>query len=239
MFCHFCNLPYDFAYRTKRVDGLVESVAVALNDPIQPAGHVLISGGTPRDEDFEYVQACYEAVIKAFPVPVDIMMVPAPGLLDVEWLNAIGVHQLSINLEIFDAKLARRVMRRKSELTQATYLSFIENAASILGPGRVRSMLMVGVEPTESTLLGVQAIAERGGVPVLSPFRPDPGTPMASAQPPSATVLSETFLRARDIATAAGSSLGPDCLPCSHNTLTFAVPGSDAVAHSHCEPVLV
>jgi len=240
MHCHFCDLPYEFKYRTKRIEGIVDSVQVALTDPLQRAGHVLISGGTPHEEDFDYVQQCYQAVITGFaPVPVDIMMVPAPGLLDVEWLASIGVHQLSINLEIYDATLARRIMRRKAELTQAAYLDFIEHATTVLGAGRVRSMLMVGVEPLESTLLGVRAIAERGGVPVLSPFRPDPSTPMAKALPPTSAVLREAYLRAREIAIAVGSDLGPDCLPCSHNTLTFAQDGIGTAFRAYRDPVLV
>ncbi len=79
--CTFCDLPYEFRYRTKNVDDLVESVKVALEDQIQPAHHVLISGGTPRPEDYDYQNGVYRAVASAFPgVDVDVMMVPMPGL---------------------------------------------------------------------------------------------------------------------------------------------------------------
>jgi hypothetical protein len=235
MACQFCNLPYDFAYRTKRVEGLVESVEVALSDAVQPAGHILISGGTPRREDFDYLHECYEAVLTAFPeVPADIMMVPLPGLLDVPELVRLGVTELSINIEIFDSALSRRIMRAKSDLGQREYLDFIEGAADALGPGRVRSMLLVGVEPVESTLKGVAAIAAAGGVPVLSPFRPDPGTPMRDHVLSSAAELSEVYLRAVDIAGEHGTVLGPRCGPCSHNTITLVgAEGADSVCHLH------
>lgn len=238
--CQFCNLPYDFKYRRKRVEGLIDSVERAISDEMQPAGHVLISGGTPRVEDYEYLQESYEAVITGFPgLPVDIMMVPFPGLLDVEWLNQIGVNELSINLEIFDVALSRRIMRRKSEMTPQYYLEFIEKAATVLGSGRVRSMLLVGIESQESTLAGVEAIARHGGVPVLSPFRPDPGTPMEKAPPPTAEELADTYLRARDIAVSLGTDLGPSCVPCSHNTLTFATGGIGSASQAYAEPYLV
>ncbi len=55
-------------------------------------------------------------------------------------------------------------MRHKYNQGLAFYLDYIEQAAAALGPGRVRSMLMVGLEPMEMTLAGVAAIAERGGV---------------------------------------------------------------------------
>ena len=46
--CRFCDLTVKHAYRKKDLDDLIETVAVALDDPVLPARHVLISGGTPR-----------------------------------------------------------------------------------------------------------------------------------------------------------------------------------------------
>jgi len=240
MACHFCNLPYEFRYRRKSVAGLVESVAVAASDPVQPAHHVLISGGTPRAEDFEYVQEVYEAVATGFPqLHVDVMMVPADGLLDVAWLDQIGIAEISINLEIFNRDIARRIMRRKADQGVDRYLDFLEEAAEVMGPGRVRSMLMVGLEPIEDTLAGVEAIAARGCVPVLSPFRPDPATPMAAAPVPDRQRFEEAYLRGKEIAHAHDVALGPNCVPCTHNTLTLAAEGSGEAEACNGWPVLI
>jgi Radical SAM superfamily len=240
MTCQFCDLPYEFRYRTKSVEGLVDSVATALSDDLQPAGHVLISGGTPREVDFEYVQAVYEAVITGFPdVPVDIMMVPADGLLDVDWLAEIGVNELSINIEIFNREIARRLMRRKSDQGLDHYLDFVERAVEVLGGQRVRSMLIVGLEPMEDTLAGVEELARRGCVPVLSPFRPDESTPLRKLPPPSAEVMEETYLRAREIAAHHELPLGPGCIPCTHNTMTLAEVGHGDALRRHGTPHLI
>jgi hypothetical protein len=96
-------------------------------------------------------------------------------------------------------------------------------------------MLMVGLEPVESTLEGVEAILERGCVPVLSPFRPDPATPMRDSRPPSADELREVFLRATDLADRYGIDLGPDCPPDTHNTLTLLPAGAE---YRHQLPVM-
>lgn len=239
MACQFCDLPYEFKYRTKDVEDIVESVQVAVNDPIQPAHHVLISGGTPRSEDVEYLHACYEAVITRAGVPVDIMMVPTPGLLDVRWLAELGVNELSINLEIFDEARARRIMKLKTVNGLDYYLDFIESAATVLGPGRVRSMLMVGIESLDSTIAGVEAIAARGGTPVLSPFRPDPATPMRNEKPPTAEFVAEAYLRGRDAAGKYGVELGPNCIPCTHNTMTLAASGNGEANSYYGHPVTV
>jgi hypothetical protein len=240
MSCKFCNLPYEFRYRTKRIEGLVDAVKVALADPVQPASHVLISGGTPRERDVDYVRAVYEAVVTGFPdVSVDIMMVPKDGLMDPHWLDELGVGEISVNLEIYDLELANQLMRQKAKQGREHYLAYLENAAQILGPGRVRSMLMVGLEPTESTLAGVEAIAERGAVPVLSPFRPDPKTPLRDAAVADSDKLEEIYLRARDIAAKHSVSLGPRCIPCSHNTLTLATLGTGDASRYFGHPRMI
>ena len=73
----------------------------------------------------------------------------------------------------------------------------------------------------EETLRGVEALAALGCHPTLSPFRPAAGTRLAGQPPPSAAFLSEVLDRSRAIVARHGVRLGPDCVPCQHNTLAF------------------
>lgn len=221
--CQFCDLPYEFRYKKKHVTDLVESIRTALSDPIQPAKHVLISGGTPKPEDYIYENEVYSAVAAAFPeIDVDVMMVPMPNLLDIQGLKDTGIHGLSINLELYNQDIARRIMHGKWKASRERYLDFIQEAVPIFGEGNVRSLLMVGIEPLEDTLRGVEALTERGCDPVLSPFRPDPSTPMRNEKPPRVDFLVEAYERAKEIVDKyKGVKLGPRCIPCMHNTLTF------------------
>jgi len=240
MTCKFCNIPYEDRYRTKPVKPLVDALRCALEDPLQPARHILISGGTPSLRDVEFLREVYRTVLREFPeVDVDIMMVPVGGLLNLDELDRLGVHQLSVNLEIYSEGVARKLMPNKHRQGLGMYLDFIEDAASVLGQGRVRSMLMVGLEPLSETLRGVQALLERGGVPVLSPFRPDPATPLATMRPPSAADLEDVFLRATDLADTAGAELGPSCGPCTHNTLTLPRAHVGLAPPGHVSPHLI
>ena len=203
------------------------SVRRALDDRVLPAHHVLISGGVPRDEDWGWQGEVYETIAAAFPqVHVDIMMVPVPGHFNAQRLYDSGIHGLSVNLELYDSELSRRIMPRKSALSRDVWFDFIEHAVDIFGQGRIRSLLMVGVEPMESTLAAVDELARRGCEPVLSPFRPDPATPMRDHAPPTVEFLDEVYCRAREIAARHDAKLGPRCIPCMHNTLTFP-DGSD------------
>lgn len=239
-FCQFCDLPYEFAYRRKLAERLVQAVRAARDDKVQPARHVLISGGTPRDEDGPYLVEAFAAILEANQdVAVDIMMAPVRDALPLEELDTAGLNEVSINLELWNLDVARRYMRMKYEQGRDYYLSFIVDSVETMGVGRVRSMLMVGLEPMESTLEGVAALAERGCIPVLSPFRPDPSTPLRAMPTPTARMLKETYLRSREITQAHGIALGPACIPCSHNTMTLAASGAGDANHSHGEPLLV
>jgi len=220
--CTFCDLPYDKRYEKMPVEGLIQSVRRALQDPILPAHHILISGGVPRDEDWPWLNGVYETVAASFPeFPIDVMMVPVPGHFQVERLYEAGIHALFLNLELFGVEAARKIMPRKVRVGLETFLDVIEGAVAIFGPGRVYSLLLAGLEPIEDTLRGIQALAERGCDPVLSPFRPDPTTPLKNHQPPSAELLEEVYLRSVEIVNREGVKLGPRCIPCTHNTLTF------------------
>jgi hypothetical protein len=237
MVCKSCNIPYEDRYRTKPMDSMVEAVRLAVEDPLQPAHHLLVSGGTPSRRDVGYLRDVYERILTEFPtLATDIMMVPVDGLFDLQRLDSLGLNEISVNIEIFDRTIAADVMRQKYRQGLDYYLQFLADAASILGGDRVRSMLMVGLESVDSTLDGVRAIVERGCVPVLSPFRPDPATPLSGMTPLSAQQFEEVYLRAVDIAAGANIALGPDCPPCSHNTLSFVRPGA---AYRHPMPQMI
>lgn len=222
--CTFCNIPYELKYRKKRIDDLVESVKTALRDPLLPAKHVLISGGTPRVEDYAWENQVYDTVVDMFKgVNVDVMMAPMPGLLDPVRLKDAGVHGLSINMELHNEERARKMAYSKFKIGIDGYIGFIDQAVQVYGKnGLVRSLLMAGLEPMEDTLEGVRALAEVGADPVLSPFRPDERTPLKHVMPPTVEFMEELYERARDIVKGyPGVMMGPRCRPCMHNTLTF------------------
>jgi biotin synthase-related radical SAM superfamily protein len=205
----------------------VETVNAALGDPLLPAKHILISGGTPRPEDYSYEKTVYRAITENFPqVPVDIMMTPYPHLLDPKELKSLGVNGLSINIEVFSHEARKRLIPIKMRLGMPYYLDFIESAVEIFGMNHVQSLIIVGLESLEDTLRGVDALASRGCQPVLSPFRPDPATPLGDYPPPDTSLLEKAYLESLEIATKRDVKLGPRCIPCHHNTLTFP-DGSD------------
>lgn len=232
MRCKFCDIPYREKYETRSIVRLIEAAARAFDDPIQPAQHLLISGGTPAKKDYEYLQRLYRSVTSAFEgIDVDIMMVPSPEIVKIDELAEVGVNELSLNIEIWDEERAAYIIPEKARQSRNAQIDFIAEAVDRFGSGRVRSILMVGLEDVESTLEGVAALASVGCVPVLSPFRPDPHTELASAPAPTVETMVRAFSEAANIAAAHGLKLGPHCVPCSHNTLTLADGSQDYRYH--------
>src|SRR5262249_55407644 len=116
MRCKFCDIPYEFKgrYLPKPLVRLLEAAARAIDDPVQPAAHLLISGGTPGKRDYDYLRKVYRCVISAFEeIDVDIMMVPMPEIIDLDELMAVGVNQLSLNVEIWHRERAAQIMPEK------------------------------------------------------------------------------------------------------------------------------
>ena len=231
MVCKFCNIPYELRYRQKPEEELLRVIEIAKDDEQAPARHVLISGGTPKRKDEDWEDEIYESVIANSPLPVDIMMTPRESPSYLRRLGAAGVNALSINIEVFDPQRAQKLIPSKNKrFGPQGYLDYIERAVDELGVGRIQSLILFGaaIEPIESTMQGVQALVDRGCIPVLSPFRPDPRTPMENDPPSTEAEMREVYERTLEICedSATGVKPGPRCVPCHHNTVTFS-DGSD------------
>ncbi len=219
--CRFCDLA-DKKYVLRPLEQLLESLNVAKGDSHLPARHVLVSGGTPGRRHEPYFDDVMTAVIGAAGLPVDAMVTPRADPAYVERYVKHGLHGFSINLEVYDDEVAKRVIPEKQRLGREVFAMNVERAVRATGGnGRVRSLILVGLEDPESTLEGVEFIASLGADPVLSPFRPARGTRMEMYEPPNASMLARIYLESREIAERYGVKIGPRCIPCQHNTLTF------------------
>ncbi|KAF0106816.1 MAG: putative Radical SAM domain protein [Anaerolineaceae bacterium] len=218
--CQFCDF-VGKKYLRRPLEQVLEGYEIARQDQALPARHTLISGGTPSQRDYDYIDTVYEKIIKNSPLPVDIMLAPRKdNIIDklVDW----GANGFSINLEVYDEEISSRVTPQKHRIGLELFAKFIEHAVKRIGTnGKVRSLILVGLEPEEKTLQGVEFLARLGCDPVLSPFRPAPGTPLAGLQPPEPGLLEHVYLRSREIVERYGVKLGPRCIPCQHNTLTL------------------
>ncbi len=235
--CTFCDLPYEHRYIKKTAAQLLEVIELAVKDPVLPSRHVIISGGTPRRRDEAWIDEVYAEVTRKSPVPVDVMMPARHDMGYPAWLKSVGVNMISVNLEISDPGQALVITPHKAkQLGRQHYLDYIEKCVEAFGVGFVQSLMVFGwsVESTRSTLEGVQDLVDRGCIPVLSPFRPDAGTPMGLMPPASEEEMTRVYEASLEICERSGTGLrpGPRCIACHHNTVAFS-DGSSFFVDSH------
>jgi hypothetical protein len=234
--CHFCDLPYEFSYHKKHEQNLLEVIRAAKDDPLAPARHVLISGGTPRapvaargrrpaTDDQAWIDGVYAHIAEQSPLPVDVMMAPRRHLDYPAWLRGAGVNMVSINLEVSDPDRARKIAPVKSKLGRDHTMAYIERAVEAFEVGFVQSLVVFGeaIEPIQSTLRGVEDLVRRGCIPVLSAFRPHHLTPLRDEPAASFAEMVEVYTATLEICDRVDNGVrpGPRCIACHHNTVTL------------------
>lgn len=221
--CAFCDLPGRI--RLRPFDRLRRAAERAISDASLPIRHMLISGGSPGPRQQAEFADTVVALVEHFAptLETDVMMSSGPDTVAlVDRLVDAGVYGLALNIELFSDSASELFIRGKHRRARPHLEATISRAVERLGRGgRVRSLILPGLESTDDTLAGVEHIAALGADPTLSPFRPSEGTALARREPCSAEQLRDVLDGAREIARRHGVALGPRCLPCQHNTLAF------------------
>lgn len=225
--CRFCsiglNVESGAEVRNKDVLEIVELVDVAVEDPVLPARHILLGGGTPPGSDAgaRAMAQATEKIKERHPdIPVYAMMVPPADERWIVRLREAGVDELGMNVEFFSDEAASTYMPGKHQrLGLATYLSALTLAVDTFGPVNTRSIVIVGLEPAEHTVRGAARLASMGVMPILTPFRPLVGTPMEYHERWSSRELWRLTVEAADAVSQHDIPLGPTCVPCQSNTL--------------------
>jgi hypothetical protein len=220
--CQFCELGAETNQSFTHTSDIRELVAYCEASSSIPMRHVLIGGGTPPEQEWPRYFEALEAVRAETTVPTYMMIAPPNDLRRLDELHARGLNEIGMNIELFDRDLARRFMPAKGKLSLARYFGALERAVKLWGnKGAVRSILIVGLEPLESTLAGVDALCRRGVMPILSPYRPVPSTALAHCPPPSPDMMYQAWMRGQDIAAQHNQVLGPTCIACQNNTIAM------------------
>lgn len=220
--CKFCNA-VEYKYELNSIKGMEEALEVALEQT--NTRHILISSGSVYERDLEAITDMYDHFTKKYyDYEIDIMMTPR-GFTSyndslqyegyIQHLKDVGVYGLSINMELNHPDYLKKYCPEKYAIGQENYLKFLETAVKIFGKDRVRSLLIVGIEPLEETLKGVEKLAKIGVNPVLSPL-----FPYGEANfPPKADLFIEAKEKSEKICKKYKVKMGPLCKPCTHNVL--------------------
>jgi hypothetical protein len=233
--CKFCSIGLNVKtggreLRDKRLNQILEVVDAAYADPIAPARHLLLGGGTPTGPDAGAVAIAEaaRAIKERWPDKPIYAMIAAPDELRfINLLHESGVDELGMNVEVFDPDVAQTYIPGKHQrLGLERYLRALDHAVDLFGPINTRSITVVGLDPADVTIKGAEMLASHGVMPILTPFRPMVGTEMEHHPRMSADAAWNLTVEAASAAAGHRIPLGPTCIPCQSNTLT--VPGHPA-----------
>lgn len=176
-----------------------------------------INSGTIAETDFGVKRYMEMAEVgKEFELLVYVQIPPIKRS-DIALLKSAGVDSISFNLEIYNDNIRKKLCPGKSEIKKERYFKAIEEAVEIFGTGQVSSWLIIGLEPVEDTLKGIDEIIKRGGIPYPTVFRPLIGTPLENLNPPSVERVEEvlSYLKEQMLASNLTPSLSrAGCINC-------------------------
>lgn len=219
LFCHAKNLEeYNLDYDD------IKS-AIAYYNTALSFRHFMIGGASnEQKEESEIIKAIIGIIRELSDKPIYIMSLPPADLKAIEEYKKLGATEIAFNIEVFDPYIAQKIMPGKGSISRKEYLIALEKAVSVFGgEGQVRSMLMIGLESTDSTLCGVKSLCELKVSPMLTPFRPMAGTALQNHVPPTINECLEVYQKSKKICDNYGVTLGPSCSACQNNTLSLPI----------------
>jgi len=169
--CKFCATGSRWNIGTSREIG--ETVTAAVNE--NSKYHVCLGGGTrlPLLRNIDYFLECTNEIRKRNPkVPIWIEMVPPEYDSDIERMIESGATSFGFNIELWDETLREDVCPGKSQVPIKRYIEAAKKVTALLGSNRVGSVLIVGIEPIENSIVGSDTLAANGIQPCIIPFKP-------------------------------------------------------------------
>lgn len=217
--CKFCDVSGNSIHFGE--EDIIEVIDWHLNN--SDFRHILI-GGASGSYPQEHIRIL--DIVKYIKSKTDksiyIMTLPPEDISVLDQYCEAGVDEVAFNIEIFNRDYAKISMPGKGEIKLDTYKAALLHSVKLWGnTGNVRSLLLYGLESDSTFFEGIEWLASNGIQPVISPFRSLKGTEYAHIVPPSTEKLIEIFDKANNICQKNSLNLGPDCILCQNNTLSF------------------
>jgi len=221
--CKFCELSYKKTQRKNRLEHISELIKYTERYE-EHIKHYFVSGGTPLDHEWNHFIDVCQTIRRNSIKSIYAMFSPPSNLKIIKQIIETGVQDVAINIELFNPSFSAKIMNGKHQIGINRYFEALEYSVKLLGnKGNVKSLLIVGIEDYSDTLAGVEELAKRGVMPILSIFKPIIGTPLENFPIPKKEDLVAVWSDAQNICEKFDLTLGPLCKCCQNNTLTIPI----------------
>jgi hypothetical protein len=187
--------------------------------------HYMIGGGSNSyDCDFSYIIDIAAYIRHKTNKSINLMSTPPHKHEILVKLYQVGINEVTFNLEVFDRNIANRYMPGKGAISLYEYEKAFVEAVNLWGSdGNVRTAFIIGLEPKESLLRGIDFVCKLGVWPILSLLKPVEGTPLAHMLPPSDEDVFAICREVEAICQYHDVGLAPTCRCCEDNTLKITL----------------
>lgn len=206
--CKFCNIVparkrnLGHVVTIKEAEDIYDVVKEAIiNNHVCP--HLAMTAGAAKDDGLGNLPNILEKLkplleIKNFPIVTAITA--TRNREETEQLCSTGISSVAFNMEIWDEKLFKEICPGKDRrIGRTRWIESLKEARDLLKPARALSSFVVGLEPMESLLAGIDYLSSEGIFPIMSPFIPMVGTEYEGKQAPDPNWVWDVHERATEI----------------------------------------
>lgn len=181
--CQFCT--YEMVRPRPVPAAIVVDMIIHVLQDVGAALDVAIGAGTPNLVDYGagYFVEIARGLRQRCAAAMSVETVPPPDLGQIEALAQAGAGSMIMSIEVWDDAIRTDVCPGKSVVSKDMYRTAWRKAIDVFGTSQVSSVLIVGLEPEESTRVGIDALISEGVVPTLIPFRPYGSSRLNARQP--------------------------------------------------------
>lgn len=227
--CLFCNLvatsqTYNSVLRKKDTEDIGEVAEAAFSEGA--VKHVLLTGGCfNHQKEIELVSHIVKSISRHTGfnrVPGTILPSPPKNLDEIKRYYDSGIKAIGFSMEIWDDRLYQAICPGKSSsVSHTAFVDSIQNAVKVFGEGNVYGVFVMGLEPRETFLEGVRALAGVGANIVPFVWSPNPGSKLAGHRAPTGEWYLDTIQEAAGIVYQSRVPAGTEnhCYKCDGNSL--------------------
>jgi hypothetical protein len=194
--CRFCDVPTRTIERDAplSVSDVIETVGAAFAEGAVEFVYLHVGYLEGEDSGISFLEPYINAIKKHFDTLVAVQIQPPRTNGWIDNTYAMGVDALSYSVEIHDAEILRQHCAGRAEhVGRDRYYDALAYAATIFPSGTVWSDLIVGLEPVDSTMRGIDTLVGMNVLPVLSLFHPLDDTALRDHPLPSAADVAPVF----------------------------------------------
>ncbi|MBI5682907.1 MAG: radical SAM protein [Deltaproteobacteria bacterium] len=194
--CEFFNMNIECRYcagnfntgkgNVYTVEEVLETVEAAYKEGKDEVVYLSIGFSEAADGGIEFLKPYIKAIKKHFNTLVAVEALPPKENHCIDETYAVGADSVLYNMEIFDEKLFKEICPGRDKLIgRERYINALKYAAKVFPNGTVATHLIVGLEPSESTMKGIDFFTGIGVVPILPIYRPSGSAKLSGYKVPS------------------------------------------------------